>query len=81
VQQVQASLTRPWRLQAVAWAASGALAVDPGTSVVDLAGLARADVGTVHTLPAADPVAGTLPRMPTAGTDATLAAAGLSCER
>jgi LCP family protein required for cell wall assembly len=81
VQQVQASLTRPWRLQAVAWAASGALAVDPGTSVVDLAGLARADVGTVHTLPAADPVEGTLPRMPTAGTDAALAAAGLSCER
>ncbi len=81
VQQVQGSLTQPWRLQAVAWAASGALAVDPGTSVVDLAGLARADVGRVRTLPAADPVEGTLPRLPSAETAATLAAAGLTCDR
>ena len=81
VQQVQGSLTQPWRLQAVAWAGSGALAVDPGTSVVDLAGLARADVGRVRTLPAADPVEGTLPRLPSAETAATLAAAGLTCDR
>ncbi len=81
VEQVQGSLARPWRLQAVAWAASGALAVDPGTSVADLAGLARADVGAVRLLPAADPVGGTLPRMPTAGTAAALAAAGLTCDR
>jgi LCP family protein required for cell wall assembly len=81
VEQVQVSLARPWRLQAVAWAASGALAVDPGTSAADLAGLARADVGTVRLLPAADPVGGTLARVPTAETAATLAAAGITCDR
>jgi LCP family protein required for cell wall assembly len=78
--QVQRSLALPWRLQSVAWAASGALDVDPGTSVPDLVALAGADVGTVRVLPAADPVDGTLPRRPTAETAAALAAAGLSCD-
>ncbi|NEM07266.1 LCP family protein [Geodermatophilus normandii] len=80
VARVQRSLLLPWRLQSVAWAASGALAVDPGTSVADLAALAHADVGAVTVLPAADPVAGTLVRPPTAETAATVAAAGLSCD-
>ncbi|WP_369253871.1 LCP family protein [Geodermatophilus amargosae] len=80
VAQLQRSLVSPWRLQSVAWAASGALATDPGTSVADLAGLARTDVGAVAVLPAADPVAGTLPRLPTAQTAAAVAAAGLSCD-
>ena len=81
VEQVQGSLARPWRLQSLAWAASGALAVDPGTSLPDLVGLARADVGTVDVLPAGEPVAGTLARLPTDGTRAAVAAAGLTCAR
>ena len=81
VPRVQGSLARPWRLQSVAWAASDALAVDPGTSVGDLAGLARADVGTVDVLPAAPPAPGSLPRLPTDGTRAAVAAAGLTCDR
>ncbi|MGY1735478.1 LCP family protein [Geodermatophilus sp. SYSU D00684] len=80
VAQVQRSLVLPWRVQSVAWAASGALAVDPGTSVPDLLALARADVGTVDVLPAADPVDGTLPRLPTAETTAAVATAGMSCD-
>jgi LCP family protein required for cell wall assembly len=80
VAQVQRSLTLPWRLQSVAWAASGALAVDPGTSVPDLLALAQADIGAVGVLPAAEPVAGTLPRLPTAETTAAVAAAGMHCD-
>ncbi|MGY1694906.1 LCP family protein [Geodermatophilus sp. SYSU D00814] len=79
-EQVQRALAAPWRLQSVAWAASGALTVDPGTSVADLASLARADVGPVTVLPAGEPEGGTLAREATAGTHATVAAAGLSCD-
>jgi LCP family protein required for cell wall assembly len=77
--QVRESALRPWRLQAVAWAASGAVAVDPGTSVGDLAELAQADIGPVGVLPVSDPVGSTLARLPTADTAAAVAAAGLSC--
>jgi LCP family protein required for cell wall assembly len=80
VAQVQRSPALPWRLQPVAWAASGALAVDPGTSVTDLVSLAGADVGAVGVLPAGEPERGTLAREPTAWTAAAVAAAGLSCE-
>ncbi|PRY45635.1 LytR family transcriptional attenuator [Geodermatophilus tzadiensis] len=81
VSQVRGSAAVPWRLQSVAWTASGALAVDPGTSVPDLVDLARADVGTVEVLPAGDPLGGTLARLPTDATAAAVAAAGLSCRR
>ena len=78
--QVRASGVRPWRLQSVAWAASGALAVDEDTSVVDLLGLAGADVGEIRVLPVGDPVSSTLARLPTAETSAAVAGAGLSCD-
>ncbi len=78
--RVRGSLTSPGRLQSVAWAGSGALATDPGTSPTDLLSLARTDVGTVQVLPAAEPVGGTLPRLPTAATAAALSGAGLSCD-
>ncbi|GAB3322405.1 hypothetical protein GCM10027451_44980 [Geodermatophilus aquaeductus] len=80
VAQVQRSSLLPWRLQSMAWAASGALTVDPGTSVADLLALARADIGAVDVLPAAEPVAGTLPRLPTSDTTAAVAAAGMHCD-
>ncbi len=70
---------RPVRLQSLGWAASDAVAVDPGTSVTDLLALARADLGAVTVLPAAEPFGGTLARLPTADTTATVAAAGMSC--
>ncbi len=79
VDRVRSSPARPWRLQSVAWAASGALAADPGTSVTDLASLAAADVGPVEVLPVGEPEGGTLAREATAGTDAAVAGAGLSC--
>jgi LCP family protein required for cell wall assembly len=75
----ESALRRPWRLQSVAWVASGELAVDPGTSAPDLAGLARADIGTVETLPASEPLSPSLVRLPTADTAAAVAVAGLSC--
>ncbi|MCA0146582.1 LCP family protein [Blastococcus sp. LR1] len=75
----ESALRRPWRLQSVAWAASGGLAVDPGTSVLDLAGLAGADIGDLATLPASAPLSPSLVRLPTADTAAAVAAAGLSC--
>ncbi|MGY2005243.1 LCP family protein [Blastococcus sp. SYSU DS1024] len=80
VDEAQRSALRPWRLQEVAWTASGALATDPATSVVDLLGLARADLADVRVLPVGDPVGGTIARMPTAETTAAVAAAGLSCD-
>ncbi len=79
VDRVRSSPARPWRLQSVAWAASGALAVDPGTSVTDLVSLAGADLGAVEVLPVGEPEGGTLAREATPGTAAALAAAGLSC--
>jgi LCP family protein required for cell wall assembly len=70
----------PARLQSLAWTASGAVAVDPGTSPTDLLALARADLGPVTVLPAGEPFGGTLARPPTADTTAAVAAAGLSCD-
>lgn len=78
--QVRASGAQPWRLQAVAWSASGAVAVDPETSVADLLGLALGGVGEVRVLPVGDPVDAGLARLPTAGTTAAIADAGLSCD-
>jgi LCP family protein required for cell wall assembly len=80
VDQVHGALARPWRLQRIGWTASGAIRVDPGTSVPELASLARADLGPVQVLPVADPVGDTLLRLPTSGTAAALRAAGMSCD-
>ena len=79
VDAVRGSVARPWRLQTVGWATTGALSVDPGTSLTDLAALAGADLSTVEVVPSdlrdtAVPVA-----LPTAGTRAAIEAAGLSC--
>ncbi|MCZ2859899.1 LCP family protein [Blastococcus sp. VKM Ac-2987] len=76
---VHGAALRPWQLQAVAWAASGAVTVDPGTSVTDLIALAGAGIGPVGVLPVSEPVGSTLTRLPTADTAAALAAAGLAC--
>jgi LCP family protein required for cell wall assembly len=77
--RVRAAQTDPARLQSLAWAASDAVAVDPGTSTTDLLALARADAGPVAVLPAGEPFGATLARPPTADTTAAVAAAGLSC--
>jgi LCP family protein required for cell wall assembly len=79
VHRVQDSILRPWRLQPVAWAVSGALTVDAGTSARELASLATTDLGTVSVLPVGDPVNGTLLRFPDAATADALSAAGMSC--
>ena len=79
--RVHAAWSQPVRLQSLAWAASGAVAVDPGTSPTDLLALARADLGPVTVLPAGEPFGGTLARLPTADTTAAVAAAGLSCRQ
>jgi hypothetical protein len=78
---VTGAVTRPWRLQQVAWAASGALAVDRSTSVADLLSLDRMHVGAVRVLPAGDPVGISIARPVTAATTAAVAAAGMSCHR
>jgi hypothetical protein len=75
----EAVLHRPWRLQHVAWGASGALSADRDTSPGDLAGLLTADLGQPAVLPVGDPVGGTWARFPTPGTRTALEAAGLSC--
>jgi LCP family protein required for cell wall assembly len=73
------AVTRPWRLQAVGWATTGALTVDPGTSATDLAELAGADLSTVEVVPS-DLRGGAVPvALPTAGTRTAIEAAGLSC--
>ena len=77
--QVRGSVERPWRLQAFAWATSGAVAVDRGTSVAELASLARVDLGSVEVLPVGDPAGTSLVRLPTRATTAALRSAGLSC--
>ena len=74
-----AVLDRPWRLQHVAWGASGALSADRDTSPADLAELLTTDLGQPVVLPVGDPVGGTWARFPTAGTTKALEAAGLSC--
>jgi LCP family protein required for cell wall assembly len=77
---LRGSLVRPWRLQQVGWAASGAVAVDPDTSVAELASLARTDVGGITVLPVSDPLNGTIARRATDETARAVADAGLSCE-
>lgn len=70
---------RPWRLQQAAWAGSDAISVDAGTSLSDLAGLARADIGPVAVLPVSDPIGDTIARLSTEATSGTVADAGMSC--
>ncbi|GAA4746881.1 hypothetical protein GCM10023328_31360 [Modestobacter marinus] len=79
VDRVQGTLTRPWELQRVAWAATGALTADEGTSARDLAALATWDLGPVTVLPVGDPVDDTLLRFPSPATADVIAAAGMSC--
>ena len=80
VDSVRGTVVRPWRLQTVGWATTGALSVDPGTSVTDLAGLAGAELSTVQVVPS-DLRDGAVPvALPTAGTRAAIEAAGLSCD-
>jgi LCP family protein required for cell wall assembly len=78
---VRADRARPWRLQGVAWAASGALGLDDGTSPAELAGLLGRPLRSAAVLPVGPPVGGTLARSPTAATRAAVRAAGLSCGR
>jgi LCP family protein required for cell wall assembly len=77
--RVRGSSLRPWRLQALAWAASGAVAVDPGTSAGDLTSLAGADPGQVRVLPAGPPIGSSVARRPRPATYAAVEAAGMSC--
>lgn len=77
---VGAARWQPWRVHALAWAASGALTVDTGTSTGDLLALAGRELDAVEVLPVGDPVNGTLARFPTEETTAALAAAGMSCD-
>ncbi|MCZ2829426.1 LCP family protein [Modestobacter sp. VKM Ac-2986] len=77
--QVRGSLLRPWRLQSVAWAAAGAVQVDPGTSTAELASLARTDLGAVQVLPVGPPLGASIARLPIPETHTALRAAGLSC--
>lgn len=79
VDSVRGTVVRPWRLQTVGWATTGALTVDPGTSLTDLAALGGADLSTVEVVPS-DLRDGAIPvALPTAGTRAAIEAAGLSC--
>jgi LCP family protein required for cell wall assembly len=70
----------PWRLPRVAWAGAGAVSVDAGTSLADLATLARTDIGPVEVLPVSAPLGDTIARVPTDATGQALADAGLSCQ-
>ena len=80
VDAVRGSVARPWRLQTVGWATTGALTVDAGTSMTDLAALAGADLSTVEVVPS-DLRDGAVPvALPTAGTRAAIEATGLSCD-
>jgi LCP family protein required for cell wall assembly len=76
----EGSLTRPWRLQALAWAASGELTVDAETSSRELLGVLYSELGRVTVLPVGPPVGGTLVRFPTDATSRAVAAVGMSCE-
>jgi LCP family protein required for cell wall assembly len=76
---VRSAAVRPWRLQAVAWAGSGAVTVDPGTTVADLVGLAGTELPGVEVLPAGMEGTSGLLRPPTEETTAALADAGLTC--
>jgi LCP family protein required for cell wall assembly len=72
---------RPWTLQHLAWSGTGAVSVDAGTSIADLARLAGTDIGPVEVLPVSAPKGDLIPRFPTDRTAQALADAGLSCER
>jgi len=76
---VTPALPRPWRLQRVAWAASGAVSVDAGTSARELASLLGTEPVDPRVLPVGDPVGGTLARFPTDATREALTTAGMSC--
>ncbi|WP_236831352.1 LCP family protein [Blastococcus sp. KM273128] len=78
--RVRASGGQPWRLQAIAWSASDAVATDPGTALTDLLDLALGGLGEARVLPVGDPAGGGLARPPTAETTAAIAGAGLSCD-
>jgi LCP family protein required for cell wall assembly len=69
----------PVRLQRVAWAASGALTVDDGTSIADLVGLSGLQVGDVPVLPVGEQRGPSLARFATADTKEAIAGAGMSC--
>jgi LCP family protein required for cell wall assembly len=75
----RAERAHPWRLQELAWAASGALAVDDGTTPTALARLLGDRPPPVEVLPVGPPVGGTLARFPTAATRAAVRSAGLGC--
>jgi LCP family protein required for cell wall assembly len=77
--QVRGSLLRPVRLQRTAWAASGAVQVDPDTSMTELASLARADLGSIQVLPVGEPLAPAIARLPIRATSDAVRAAGMSC--
>ncbi len=79
LERVADARSQPWRLQRTAWAASGAMSLDPGTSLADLVALAGTELTATTVLPASPPVEGALLRLPTAGTAAAVAAAGLAC--
>jgi hypothetical protein len=81
VDEVQEAATRPLRLQSVAWAITGALSVDPRTSLRDLASLATAELPEVEVLPTRAPHSDVPARFATEETATALAAAGLSCAR
>jgi LCP family protein required for cell wall assembly len=74
------SAARPWRTQALAWAATDALTLDGGTSVADLAGLALTDLSQVQVLPVEVADQEGYRRRATEETAEALAAAGLSCD-
>ncbi|CCG04594.1 LCP family protein [Blastococcus saxobsidens] len=76
---VDSARWRPWRLQSLAWAASGALTVDTGTSTGELLALAGTELDEVEVLPVGEAVDGTLARFPTDATSSALDAAGMSC--
>jgi LCP family protein required for cell wall assembly len=80
VGQIRGAAVRPWRLQRTAWAASGAVRVDPDTSVTELASLARADLGAVQVLPVGEPLGTAIARLPVRATSDAVRAAGMSCE-
>ena len=63
----------------MAWAASGALSLDDGTSPAELTALLTADLGRPVVLPLEDPAEGTWARFPTAATTVALEDVGLAC--
>lgn len=81
VDSVRGSVVRPWRLQTMGWATTGALSVDPETSLTDLASLAGEELSTIQVVPSDLEDGGVPVAFPTDETHAAIAAAGLSCAR